>query len=401
MPRLTHLRNPANAALALIVLVTITSQTSLIWRHAVADFDTDTHVGRAVSGEACGANWIVKPMGDSAHPLGNALLQRWACQFHQSDLLTPAQGWFLLLSVAVAVTAALLTAFAHISGGGTAAATIAIAYLGLSPVLRALSHRAEEDWVGLTLFLGTTMCILAFHGARTSPWAWLVAVGVSTLVLGVWHTQYLLVFAIGLVPWGVVGMLRPSLVGTTRPRALLLGAAMLPTAGVLGALFRSGYVYRADYHEMFMSIFNEEYWEGVGGIWQWCLNYAAYSSRWLTGWVSNEDMAEALLPPPATTPFALVGLATLALLVLLVVITRSSLLMAITFGCLTLPFLYEPFNAERWGPTAAILALTLASGAYLRPWVRETADGSAHPGKASASEPPPAGAETGVPSSSR
>ena len=176
-------------------------------------------------------------MGNSAHPLGNALLKRWACKFHESDLLTPAQGWFLLLAVAVAVTAALLVAFAHINGGGTAAATIALAYLGLSPVLRALSHRAEEDWVGLTLFLVTTMCILAFHGARTSPWAWLVAVGVSAIVLGVWHTQYLLVFAFGLVPWGVVAMLRPSLVGTTRPRALLLGAAMLPTVGVLGALW--------------------------------------------------------------------------------------------------------------------------------------------------------------------
>ena len=53
-------------------------------------------------------------------------------------------------------------------------------------------------------------------------------------------------------------------------------------------------------------------------------------------------------------------------LVLLVVSTRDSALIAITFGCLLLPFLFEPHNAERWDPTATSVALALAHGGWAR-----------------------------------
>ena len=54
----------------MIFLVTITSQASLIWRHAVADFDTDTIVGGAVSGEYVWPDWIRKTDGKQRPPSG-------------------------------------------------------------------------------------------------------------------------------------------------------------------------------------------------------------------------------------------------------------------------------------------------------------------------------------------
>lgn len=347
----------------MIALLTITSHVSLIWHHAVPDFDTDTIIGQADT--VCDQPWIVKGMGDSAHPLGNALLQRWTCQFHQSEVLTPAQGWFILLSVGVAVIAALLIICAHFTGGGPVAATIALAYVGASPALRTLSSRAEEDWIGLALFLVTTLCILAFHRTQTRSRAWLGAVAATTLVLGVWHSQYLLVLALGLIPWGALALIRPSIVGTTRARALLLGAAMaLPTGLAFGALFGSGYAVRVAYHKLFFSIFNPDYWDGTL---VWCRNYVAYSSRWLTGWLGNDGMEEKLFAAPEGVPVVGLGLLALSLFGYLVVATRDSLLIAIAFGCLALPFLFEPHNAERWVPTTAIVALTLAYGAFRRP----------------------------------
>lgn len=362
LSRLTGLRDPGYAALAMIALVAVTTHLSLIWHHPVPDFDTDTVLGRAVEG--CGPTWIVKGMGDSAHPLGNALLQRWACQFTGPEGLSPASGWFLLIGGAVLATAALLVIVARVTGGGPTAAALAVAYLGMSPVLRTLSARAEENWVGSVLFLVTAVCMLGFHRSRTRTRLWLTAVAVSTVVLGVWHSQYLLVLALGLVPWGALAMLRPSVAGTTRPRALMLAGSMVPTALVLGALFGSGYAARVGYHKRFFSIFNPDYWEGIAA---WCRNYVAYSSRGLTGWLPNDGMEEKLFASPQGAPFVLLGLLGLTLLVLLVVTTRDSMLMAIAFGALALPFLYEPHNAERWDPTSIVVALTLAFGAYLRP----------------------------------
>ena len=57
--------------------------------------------------------------------------------------------------------------------------------------------RAEEDWVGLTLFLGVTLLVLCFHRTRSRQRTWLIAIAVSTAVLSVWHSQYLLALAFG------------------------------------------------------------------------------------------------------------------------------------------------------------------------------------------------------------
>jgi len=364
MSRLAGVGRPAHAALALIALVTVTSHASLIWHHSVPDFDTDAIINQGIAGEVCGKPWIVKGMGDTAHPLGNALLQRWSCQFHDSSLLTPPQGWYLLLAAAVAATAVLLVVFARMSGGGAVAATIALGFVAASPVMRTLSHRAEEDWIGSTLFLLTTMCLVGYKRTTLRPAPWLVGVALSTVVLAVWHTQYLLVFAFGLIPWGLVALVRPGVVGLTRRRVLVLGAAMaVPTGLVLGALFGSGYAARVSYHRMYFSIFNPDYWHG---LWAWCRDYVGYAARWLTGWAGNDGMEEKLFAAPQGAAFVLLGLLALSLLTWLVVQTREPLLIALTFGCLALPFLYEPHNAERWDPTSAIVALTLASGAYLR-----------------------------------
>src|SRR5688500_5125210 len=120
MRRPTQPWSSATAALATITLVVITSHVSLIWHHAVPDFDTDTHIAKP-----CENPWIRAGMGDTAHPMGNALLKKWACQFSESDLLTPAGGWYLLMSVAVVVVVALLLVVARVGGGGATAAAVA------------------------------------------------------------------------------------------------------------------------------------------------------------------------------------------------------------------------------------------------------------------------------------
>lgn len=363
MNKIIRAGSPAHVGLAMVGLVTLVTHWSLIWHHAVPDFDTDAIVGQAA--DVCGNPWIVKGMGDSAHPLGNALLQQYVCLWHESGVLATAQGWSLLLGAAVTIVALLLVLGARITGGGAAAAAIALGYLGVSPVLRTLSMRAEEDWIGLTLFLVTTVLVLAFHRARNRLRSWLLAIALSTVVLSVWHSQYLLVLAFGLVPWGVVALVRPGLAGTTRPRVLMLGAAMaIPSGAVLGALFGSGYAVRVEYHKLFFSIFNPAYWEGIGA---WSRNYASYSSRWLTGWLGNDGMDEKLFAAPTAWPFVVLGVVALTILVLVVAATRNSVLIAVAFGCLLLPFLFEPHNAERWDPTAAIVALALAGGAWGRP----------------------------------
>jgi hypothetical protein len=354
MRRPTHTRSSATAALATVTLLVITSHVSLIWHHAVPDFDTDTHIPLP-----CENPWIRAGMGDSAHPMGNALLKKWACQFRDSTLLTPAEGWYVLMSVAVVVVVALLLVSARVTGGGAAQAAVAVGYLGASPALRTLSNRAEEDWIGSALLLSTTLCIVATHRTRARWLPWLLATALCTVVLGLWHTQYLVVLAVGLVPWGVVALVRPRIAGTTRARAVAMGVAMLvPTGTVLSVLFASGHVMRADYHRMFFSIFNPDYWKGPV---QWVRDYVAYSSRWLTGWLGNDGMEEKLFAAPEGAGFVLLGLLGLALVVALAVLTRDSLLIAITFGCLALPFLYEPHNAERWSPTSAMVALLLAA----------------------------------------
>lgn len=348
---------------ALMGLVVVVSHWSLIWHHPVPDFDTDTLVGQSPGN--CGKPWIVPGMGDSAHPLGNALIQQYICLWDGSSLVTTFQSWALLLVAVVAVAALLLVLVAHRSGGGALAATAALGYLGVSPVLRTLSARAEEDWIGLTLFLLVTVLVLSYHRAETRLRPRLVVLGLTTMVLAVWHFQYLLVLAFGLTPWALLALLRPGLVGTTRRRALEMGVAMAAPAGLaLGALMAGGYTVRAPYHRQYHSIFNPDYW---GGVAHWVRNYVTYSSRWLTGWLGNDGQQEKLFAAPTAWPFVVLGAVALALVVALLVSTRSSVIMAIGFGCLVLPFLFEPHNAERWDPTALIVALALAYGAWARP----------------------------------
>lgn len=376
MSRESRLWNPANLVLALTALVTITSHVSLIWHYAVTDYDTDGIIEQATGRTACERPWIMKGMGNSAHPLGNALLKRWVCHF-QSDPVTPTQGWFILMSTAVVVTVALLVAFAYLNGGGAVAATIALAYVSASPIMLTVSNRAEEDWVGSTLFLAVTLCIVGFHRSRlrARSGAWLIAVATSTLVLGMWHTQYLLALALGLVPWGLAAWIWPRALGTTRRRAIALAAAMWPALAAVAALFQSGYAVRVGYHKMYLSVFNPDYWHGIVA---WCRDFLGYSARWLTGWAEADGMEERIFTPaPEGAAVVLLGLLALVLLGLLAAMTRDSVLGAITFGCLALPFLYEPHNAERWDATSTIVAVLLASFVYTQPR-QPAAEGGAH-----------------------
>lgn len=351
----TRPQGSAMAALGVMILVVLTSHVSLIWHHAVPDFDTDTHLAIAEAG--CEDPWIRPGMGDSAHPLGNALLKRWACQFHDSDLLTSRQAWFLLMSVGVVVVIALLVVFSRTSGAGVMCAAVAVGYVGVSPALRVLSNRAEEDWIGAALLLLTTLCVVA-TSRPDARWAWLVPAALCTTVLGLWHTQYLVVLAAGLVPWGVIALVRPSIVGTTRLRAVALGAVVsLPVTAVLAALLASGHVTRVRYHKMYFSIFHPDYWHGPV---PWVRDYLAYSSHWMTGWMPTDGMEEKLYAAPEGAAYVVLGALGISSAIALAVLTRSSLLIAITFGTLALPFLYEPHNAERWSPAAAMVALSLA-----------------------------------------
>lgn len=356
MYRLTQLRSSAVVVLAAITLVVMTSHVSMIWHHAVPDFDTDTHI--AVSKAGCESPWIREGMGDSAHPLGNALQKRWACSFDGSGVLTATGAWYLMISMGVVAVVALLLLAARSRGAGVTRAAVAIGFLGVAPAMRTLSNRAEEDWIEVSLLLLTALCISATHRTTTRWRGWLVAAALSTLMLALWHSQYLVLLAVGLAPWGVLALVRPKLVGTTRARALALGAAMaVPTATVLGLLVATGYVTRVPYQTMFFSIFNPDYFHGIV---PWVRDYVAFSTPWLTGWMGTDGMEEKLFAAPEGAGFVLLGALALAIVVALAALTRDSLLMAVTFGAFALPFLYEPHNAERWSPATAMVALLLA-----------------------------------------
>ena len=353
--------NRLHVVVAVLALVSLVSHWALVWNHPVPDFDTDTIVARAA--EVCGQPWIFKGMGDSAHPLGNAVIQQYMCLWEGSSLLTTFHGWALLLIATIAVCAVLLLVAARTTGGlvGVAAA---LAYLGMSPALRTLSARAEEDWIGLTMFLLVTVLVLGYERADGGLRLRLALIAIATTVLAVWHLQYLMVLAFGLTPWALLALLRPGLVSTTRRKVVGLGLAMaVPSGTVLGLLFGTGYATRVPYQDKFFSIVNPDYWNGIV---DWCRDYVAYSSRWLTGWLANDGQQELLFGPPTSWAFVVLGAVALSLVVLLVVSTRDSALIAITFGCLLLPFLFEPHNAERWDPTAIIVALALAHGGWVR-----------------------------------
>ncbi|WP_162799445.1 hypothetical protein [Nocardioides sp. 616] len=343
---------------AVIGLVAIVSHWSLIWHHPVPDFDTDTLIGQAPGN--CGKPWILAGMGDTAHPLGNALIQQYICLWDGSSTVNLNQAWALLLVAAVTGIALLLLMVSWRTGAGPLSAAVALGYVGTSPALRTLSARAEEDWIGLTLFVLVTVLVLLYHRADTGLSWRLAGIAVATTLLAVWHFQYMLVLAFGLTPWAVLAMAKPRWAGTTRRKAIALGVAMaVPSGATLGTLFGTGYAVRVEYHKLYLSIFNPDYWEG---ILHWLRNYTTYSSRWLTGWLGNDGQQEKLFAAPETWPFVVLGLVALATVVLLLVFTRNAVLIAIGFGCLVLPFLFEPHNAERWDPTSVIVALALAHG---------------------------------------
>ena len=123
------------------------SHAALIWHHAVPDFDTDTFINLAKDG--CDPHWIRRGMGDTAHPLGNALIRKSDCLFHGPGFLTPAQFWYLALTVAVVVIIGLLWAAARAVGAGDTRVALSVAYLGMSPAMRTMSTRADEKWIGL------------------------------------------------------------------------------------------------------------------------------------------------------------------------------------------------------------------------------------------------------------
>jgi uncharacterized membrane protein len=228
--------------------------------------------------------------------------------------------------------------------------------------------------------------VLGYHRASVGLRPRLAFIAVGTTGLAVWHLQYVMVLAFGLTPWALLALVRPTLVSTTRRKAVELGLAMAVPAGTaLGLLFGTGYARRVPYQDMFFSIVNPDYWNGIV---DWCRDYLAYSTRWLTGWLDNDGQQEILLAPPTSWAFVVLGAVALALVVLLVVSTRDSALVAITFGCLLLPFLFEPHNAERWDPTAIIVTLALAHGAWAR---SSRAQESSEPGRA---EPEPTGGGT-------
>jgi hypothetical protein len=348
----------SHAYVAVVGLVAVVSHWSLAWHHPVPDFDTDTLIGQAPGN--CGKPWIVPGMGDSAHPLGNALIQQYLCLWNGSSVATLAQGWALLLVLAVTTIALLLLVVAWRTGAGALPAAVALGYLGTTPALRALSARAEEDWIGLTLFVLVVVLLLLHQRARARVRLLLVGIAVAHVVLAVWHLQYVLVLAFGLAPWGLLALVRPQWAGTTRRTAIALGAAMaVPAGAALALLFGTGYATRVAYQERYFSIFNDAYWAGAL---PWVRNYLTYSSRWLTGWLGNDGQQEKLFAAPTAWPFVVLGLVALATVVLLLVLTRNPLLIAIGFGCLLLPFLFEPHNAERWDPTAVVVALALAHG---------------------------------------
>ena len=74
----------------------------------------------------------------------------------------------------------------------------------------------------------------------------------------------------------------------------------------------------------------------------------------------TDGMEEKLYAAPEGAAYVVLGALGISSAIALAVLTRSSLLIAITFGTLALPFLYEPHNAERWSPAAAMVALSLA-----------------------------------------
>jgi hypothetical protein len=360
--RLRRLADGPPIALIAVALVAITSHATLIWHHAVPDFDTDTFINRAAGG--CDPNWIRKGMGDTAHPLGNALIPQFECVFHGSGWPSPAQAWYLLLTIAVVVIIGLLWAAARSTGAGDVRVALAVAYLGMSPAMRTMSTRANEKWIGVTLFLVVVLAMLWFHRSPRLPRAGVPVLVCTSTALGLWHTQYLIILGVALGLWGVIALISPERVATTRAKALTLGASVLvPPAAAVGVMSWTGYVTNVAYQEKFLSIFNDNAWHGPV---PWTHDFLAYTARWLPGWLQDDGAQEVMFPPPHGAGFVLLGLAGVVLFVALAVSTRNSLLCAIAVGCLALPFLYEPDNAERWDAVSVVLALCLAVGGFAR-----------------------------------
>lgn len=352
----------APVTLIFVSLVTITSHAALIWHHAVPDFDTDTFIGRANKG--CPPHWLRKGMGDTAHPLGNALIPRSECIFHDSGFLTPAQFWYVALTLAVVMIVCLVGAAARLSRAGELRAALAVAYLGASPAMRTMSTRADEKWIGALLFLIVVLAVLAYDRGRRHAGPRLAAVAVGATVLGLWHTQYLVILGVALALWGAVAMVRPAVVGTTRPKAsILVVTVLVPPAIAVGILTWSGYVTTVEYHRKFMSIFNHDYWHG---LLPWIHDFVTYSARWLPGWLGNDGQQELLFPAPNGVGFVVLGALSLLITLAVAALTRNSLLVAVMVGCLALPFMYEPDNGERWDAVSVLLALCLAVGPFVR-----------------------------------
>lgn len=346
-------------AVLAMALIVVTSHATLIWHHAVPDFDSDTFINRANGG--CDPNWIRKGMGDSAHPLGNALIPQSECIFHGSGVLTPAQAWYLYLTLAVVVIIGLLFVAVRLTGGSSTRVALAIAYLGASPAMRVMSTRADEKWIGAMLFLVVVLAILFFHRGPGIQWSRSALLVVTGTCLGLWHTQYLIILGAALGLWGVAALIRPSLLATTRLKAVvMIGSVLAPPAAAVQIMTWTGYVTKVAYQEKFVSIFNHNSWHGPVS---WVHDFVTYSARWIPGWLGDDGAREMLFPPPEGVGFVVLGSVSLLVFVGVAVSTRSWLLTALALGTLALPFMYEPDNGERWDAASVMLALCLAVGA--------------------------------------
>jgi len=360
--RLRRLGEGTPLTLLAVALVAVTSHAALIWHHAVPDFDTDTFINRANGG--CDPNWIRKGMGDTAHPLGNALTPQAECLFHGSGVLTPAQFWYLALTVAVVVIVGLVAAAARVVGAGEARAALAIAYLGMSPAMRTMSTRADEKWIGSMLFLVVVLAMWWFHAAPGISRPRLGVLVVTSTVLGLWHTQYLIILGVALGLWGAAALIRPGAVATTRRKAVAMAAAVLvPPAVAVGLMLWTGYVTGVAYQQKFLSIFNPDAWHGPV---PWVHDFLTYSARWLPGWLENDGAQEVMFPAPRGAGYVVLGIAAVVLVLAVAASTRNALLCAVVVGTLALPFMYEPDNAERWDALSVAFALCLAVGACAR-----------------------------------
>jgi hypothetical protein len=326
--------------------VALVSLFSLIQRHETADWDTDHLVHQGLDG-TYRFSW--KGAGDIAHPLGYVPIRLFLRAFGDSA----DTAWHLLLGVVLVLIVACLLAIAVWRRAGSLRFLAAAALLGVSLVFRDLASRAEENLIGDLLFVATAGLILVYVSRESSRSRWLIPLGVAALLTALNHFQFFLVLAGSVLLASAVTRRGPMHLSVERVVGLVTTVVAIPGLAVL-LLNRLDVARSFAYQDYFQSVFNPRTFHGLP---DWTYGYFRYASKWVLGLDASAGA------PPGGAARALLGLAAIAIALVVVVWSRDVVVAGLGVAALALPFLYEPQSPERWDAFVLVVALAIVSRA--------------------------------------